>query len=305
MSRRSATIVGLGAAAGVAALGLVRHRRVHDELATLSGGERTKLETSDGAVLDVHIAGAGSTVVLSHCWTGDMRIWEPVAARLVADGHRVVRYDQRGHASSTVGSAGCDVERLGDDLHELLQHYDVRDAVIAGHSMGGMTTQAFAIDHPEALAERVRALVLVATASGDLARLPLARFAPHVVASPLVQRAVASRRGSVLVRGALGKGASRHAVALTRDTFVATAPSVRLAQLNALSKLDLLEGRKTISVPTTVVVGTRDTMTPPGLARGMAAAIPGARLVTIAGAGHMLPLEATDQIAALIEEAAR
>ncbi|MEO7555688.1 MAG: alpha/beta hydrolase, partial [Acidimicrobiales bacterium] len=55
-----------------------------------------------------------------------------------------------------------------------------------------------------------------------------------------------------------------------------------------------------IAVPTTVVVGTLDVVTPIWSAKDIAAGIPGARLVTIAGAGHMLPLEAIDQVSDLI-----
>ncbi|HEX7443487.1 MAG TPA: alpha/beta fold hydrolase, partial [Acidimicrobiales bacterium] len=71
----------------------------------LPDGERTTITTPDGAELAVTVAGpdAGPTVVLSHCWTGDQRIWAPVARRLVDQGHRVVLYDQRGHGGSTIG----------------------------------------------------------------------------------------------------------------------------------------------------------------------------------------------------------
>lgn len=302
MKRRTITAIGLATVAGVVAADAARRRRaVHEPLAVVSGGELSKVETSDGAVLTVHIAGDGpETVVLSHCWTGDMRIWEPVAARLIGDGHRVVRYDQRGHGASTVGSDGCGVSRLGQDLREVLEAVDVRNAVLAGHSMGGMTAQAFVIDHPEVAAERIRGLVLVATASGGIAALPTTRIVPAVVGSPAIERLLRSRRGQVFVRGALGKGASPHAVALTRDTFVATAGYVRRNQFVALSEMDLLESRHSINVPTTVVVGTRDTLTPPAWAKGIATAIPGAQLVTVPGAGHMLPLEATELVADLI-----
>ncbi len=106
------------------------------------------------------------------------------------------------------------------------------------------------------------------------------------------------------MRSALGKHASPEAVKLTRDTFVATPPDVRLAHFHAMGAMDLVESRRAISMPTTVVVGTRDTLTPPVHARGIAEAVAGARLVVVPGAGHMLPLEATALVTQLIEEAA-
>ena len=120
--------------------------------------ERT-VTTDDGAELVVYVAGPakGPTVVLPHCWTGTKEIWAPVARRLVAAGHRVVLYDQRGHGrlDARVGTDGrrsarartssrCSTRSSGDDL------------VLAGHSMGGMTIQALATNHPEVVRDRVR-----------------------------------------------------------------------------------------------------------------------------------------------------
>ncbi|MEO7555770.1 MAG: alpha/beta fold hydrolase, partial [Acidimicrobiales bacterium] len=254
MNPRRAALLGVGAAAGAAALIAARARQIdRSPLATLAGGERLKVETSDGAVLEVHIAGSGPTVVLSHCWTGDMRIWEPVAVSLVDRGFRVVRYDHRGHGASTVGSGGNLVERLGTDLAELLIGLDARDAVVAGHSMGGMTAQAFAIDHPDVAAERVRALVLVATASRNTQLPGLRRAASFVLTSPAIEHALRSRFGHSLLRGVLGRAATPAAVRATRDSFVATAPEVRLSQGLSLLDLDLRESRARIAVPTTGV----------------------------------------------------
>src|SRR5436305_11221606 len=70
-------------------------------------GEEIIVPTRDGAELStILIGGRGrraATFVLSHCWTGDRRVWGPVAQRLADEGHRVVLYDQRGHGRSTVG----------------------------------------------------------------------------------------------------------------------------------------------------------------------------------------------------------
>jgi pimeloyl-ACP methyl ester carboxylesterase len=197
------------------------------------------------------------------------------------------------------------IARLGQDLCEVLEHVDVHDAVLAGHSMGGMTAQAFAIEHPDAFRARIRALVLVSTSSAGIGELALARLAPRVIALPIVNRLLGAPGGHVLVRGALGQGANPHAVALTRDTFLATTPDVRLSHLAAMGAMDLREGRAAIAVPTTVVVGSRDALTPPHMSREIAGDIAGAQLVEVPGGGHMLPLEAIELLVDLIQEAAR
>jgi pimeloyl-ACP methyl ester carboxylesterase len=310
--RRTAVAAGLAAVgAGAAAVVAARRRRaVDDAIPALEGGTETTVVTTDGAALHVHVAGPEEpdrpTVVLSHCWTGNMDTWAPVAARLVEDGYRVVRYDHRGHGRSTAPEAEVDVSRLGADLCEVLEAVDARDAVLAGHSMGGMTAMAFAVDHPDVARERLRALVLVATSSGALARVPMsARVAPAVVASPVVERVLGSRPGHVLVRGVHGRHAGRAALLASRDAFVATAATVRASHLRALLGMDLRDRIRSIGLPTTVVVGSRDLMTPPSHARAIAAAIPGARLVVVKGAGHMLPYEATAEVADAIAAAHR
>ncbi|MDQ1567347.1 MAG: hypothetical protein QOF96_2227, partial [Actinomycetota bacterium] len=98
----AAVIAGAAVAAVAAVAAGRRWRAAEDPCATtvldLEGARAFKVERPDGAVLDGVVIGPGSgaTIVLSHCWTGTRATWEPVAARLVAAGCRVVLYDQRG-----------------------------------------------------------------------------------------------------------------------------------------------------------------------------------------------------------------
>ena len=304
---RTRTTLLLGAtAAGATLVGalVVRSRRLDRTLLeAVDAGEHLEVTTSDGATLVVDVLGPadGPTVVLAHCWGGHVDNWSLVARPLLDQGHRVVRWHQRGHGPSTVGDEGFGIERFGTDLAEVLEAVDARDAVVAGHSLGGMTVQAFAIGHPEVAAERTRGLVLVATAAGGLASTPIGRSTDSLTQiGPLLDRALASRYGHVLVRGTLGKGASHAAVRATRDHFVGTPFSTRHGILLGIKAMDLHEAGAGIDVSTTVVVGSRDPLTPPAFSRRMAAAIPEARLVELRGRGHMLPLEAPDEIVEII-----
>jgi pimeloyl-ACP methyl ester carboxylesterase len=260
------------------------------------------VSTRDGANLAVWDVGEGPTVVLPHCWGCSHKIWVPVARRLVETGHRVVLYDQRGHWESTRGTAPLTVEILADDLRAVLEAREVHDAVLAGHSMGGMTIMSLATHHPEVLRQRAKALVLVSTSAMSVASGPAtaAQVAAAFMASPVVSRSLSSPYGRRFVRGAFGDDAKYAHMDLTRKLFGDCDPKVRGGFLKALSTLNLLEGIATIDLPTTVLVGTLDQLAPPRLADQMIATIPGARLVTLEGQGHMLPLEdpasVTDEI---------
>lgn len=303
--RRGLLALGLGAAAAGAAA-LAYRKADRSPWPDYSEGERRKVETSDSAVLLVDVAGPadGPTVVLAHCWGGDPQNWEAVAAALVGRGHRVVRWHQRGHGPSTAGSEGFSIDRFGDDLAEIVTQLDLHDVVLAGHSLGGMTAQAFVIRHPELAVGRVHALLLVATAAGGLGATPLGRGKDALVKNvALLDRALAGPYGHLLVRNALGRGATPAMVRATRDHFVGTPAATRGGIAEAMVAMDYREGGRAITIPTTVVVGTRDALTPVKHSRALAAAIPGARLEVLPGLGHMLPFECPDRLVALIEEA--
>jgi pimeloyl-ACP methyl ester carboxylesterase len=293
-----------GAAAGVAA-GVRADRKWRaaddpvgpDEL-TLPDGKPLTVHTDDGAALAATVMGEGPMVVLAHGWTLGQSVWAPVAHRLVARGHTVVVYDQRGHGESTTGSEGFSIDRLGHDLAAVLEAVDARDADVAGHSMGGMTLQAMTLHRPDVVGERVARVVLVSTASHGLGRGSLPdRVAARVIASPLIDRAMRTRRGHALTRGTVGRTVRHAHVAATRDFFVATAPATRGRLLTAMTAMDL-SALTSVDVPVTVVVGTHDQLTPLRLGRELAQRL-GAELVVLPDAGHMLMYEEPDRIAEL------
>ncbi|HEX4433459.1 MAG TPA: alpha/beta fold hydrolase [Acidimicrobiales bacterium] len=282
--------------------------RVDDGRRALGWGEGVNrpdhviVRTPDGAELAVwDLAGDGPdapVVVLPHCWGCSHEIWLPVARRLREQGARVVLYDQRGHGASTRGTAPLSIETLAHDLTEVLDATDVHNAVLAGHSMGGMTIMSLATHRPDVFKERAKATVLVATAATSLGDRSArsARVASTMVASPIVSRAMQSRNGHVLVRSAFGENPVRSHMDLTRDLFGGCHGTVRGDFLRSISTMDLLEGVATMQVPTTVMVGTRDALTLPKKADQIVATVPGARLVTLQNRGHMLPLEDPDAV---------
>jgi pimeloyl-ACP methyl ester carboxylesterase len=325
-SRHRSRILLVGAALAAAGAAGVSYKRlaaqralvdVDDGPLALGWGEGVErpdhaiVRTADGAQLAVwDLAGHGPdapVVVLPHCWGCSHEVWLPVARRLREQGFRVVLYDQRGHGISTRGTAPLTIETLAHDLTAVLDTTDVRDVVLAGHSMGGMTIMSLATHRPDVLKERAKATVLVSTAATSLGDRSArgARVASAMVASPVVTRVVQSKNGHVFVRSAFGENPVRSHVDLTRGLFGSCHGTVRGDFLLSISMMDLLDGAATMDVPTTVMVGTRDALTLPKKADQIVATVPGARLITLPNRGHMLPLEDPDAVTDEIVRAAK
>jgi len=80
--------------------------------------------------------GAGQPVVLIHGYPLSGRAWDKQVPVLLDAGHRVITYDRRGFGKSSQPASGYDYDTFAADLHALMEHLDLRDAILAGHSMG-------------------------------------------------------------------------------------------------------------------------------------------------------------------------
>ncbi|MFZ3581132.1 alpha/beta fold hydrolase [Loktanella sp. DJP18] len=95
------------------------------------------IETRDGTSLQVNDWGQGQPVVLIHGWPLNADSWEYQSVKLAEAGYRVVAYDRRGFGRSEQPFGGYDYDTLSDDLADVIAALHLKDAVIAGFSMGG------------------------------------------------------------------------------------------------------------------------------------------------------------------------
>lgn len=249
-------------------------------------------------------AGDGPTVVLVHGYCGGHDDWSGVAERLVPS-HRVLLIDLPGHgdAGAVTGMAG--IEDVGSVIETALHTLEVRDAVVVGHSLGGIGLLDLARRRPASLAEHARGIVLVSTSATPWRpnEVTTVLLGSHPLARPFLKVPVLGR--AALRATAFHGGASIDDVDHIRRTWESTPYRTRWAYAAGLSvPRDLREGLEALTIPTVVVTGAEDRLTPPDRARLIAERIPGARLEIVAAAGHAIPVERPDAIAAAIESLA-
>ncbi len=273
----------------------------------------------DGVRLNVEIHGPDDpglpTVVLIHGWTCSIPFWAPVIAALAGE-LRLVVYDQRGHGASGTPAAGqYGSEALAHDLASVLDAVlaDGQQAVLAGHSMGGMTVMAAA--QRESVISRASGVLLASTGfaalSAEALVLPV-RSLPRLsaqlhrmmltVPAPMGGSTRASR---VLLRYLTLGPASKDLAAHNAAIICACDRRVRAAWGRVLARLDLTDALASIDVPAHVLVGSHDRLTPPVHARRIASRLPRCEgLTELPGIGHMTPLEAPHAVAGAIRRLA-
>jgi pimeloyl-ACP methyl ester carboxylesterase len=330
MLRRRTIALGL-AGAGLGALAgfdvLDRRRIAADPVGPLlfdhPPGREVAVTGADGTRLHVEVFGPEDAppVVLVHGWTCALRFWRRQIRELMAD-HRVIAYDLRGHGRSGTPEGGdWSPDALADDLQAVLEQTipDGRQALVVGHSLGAMTVVAWAGRHPDAVRERAGAAALLNTGIGDLVSEALLIRAPDALsgvnqavgslllgaAAPMPSRpAPISHR---LVRYiALSRTASPAEVRFCEDLVLNCHPRVRASFGRELTRLDLREAVASLTVPTLVVAGRADRLTPPPHAHGLADTLPDCVGLLELEGGHMGPIERAEQVTdALRDLAAR
>ena len=227
-----------------------------------------------------------TALLLVHGFPLDRRLW---AAQVdpFANMTRVISPDLRGHGRSQVVPGPFTMEQHADDLAALLDHLKVRQTVVAGLSMGGYVAFAFWRRYPK----RVRGLILADTraepdgaaaqAGRDAAMVTVQQTGAAAYADEMLPRLLApASQADVKIVGAARKMMAEQPV----EGIVGALGGLR-------DRADSRPTLPTIAVPTLVIAGEADAITPPADAQAMAAAIPGARFVVIPKAGHLSPLE--------------
>ena len=341
----------LGAAGGLVAAWVAQHRAVQRSAEAARQGEdaeglvlptdlvRHDIAGDDGGTIHVVERGQGPTLLLLHGFMLSSDLWVHQLLDLSAR-HRVVAVDLRGHGRSVAGrdgfrapgevgdpaqlretaptaSAGRGapaIVRLATDVRAVIEALDLRDALLVGHSMGGMVALQLlqGMAEPERRA-RLRGVVLVSTTAGPYSTMPgWSRMT--TLTAPAMARAllVAERVGATtlpaedlrwwMTRIGFGPEPVPAQVRFTEQLHRSAPQGTMSALLASLALFDLSAGLPELDLPALVVVGSRDRLTSVRLARRMAEALPRAELVELPRCGHMPMLERRHEFSRLLEE---
>lgn len=235
--------------------------------------------------------GKGIPLVLIHGFPVDSRMWNGQIDAL-ADRARVIAVDLPGFGQSP-SEEPFTIESAADGLHELLSGRDALPCILAGLSMGGYIALAYANRHPGDL----RGLILIDTkAAADTDEQKQTRDRMIELTRTSGAKAVAERMLPKML--AEDSPRNRPAVARALREMMESCPPLTIEHALAAmrDRPDRTEELAAIRVPTLLIFGDGDSITPVSVGRQMRERIPDAEPAVIRGAGHMSPMEQPAQV---------
>ncbi|HSD09444.1 MAG TPA: alpha/beta fold hydrolase [Candidatus Binatia bacterium] len=238
---------------------------------------------NDGARIYWEEHGEGEPVLLIMGLGATLDLWYRLLPELSAS-HRAILLDNRGVGRSAVPDPPYSIPQMADDAAAVLDAAAVDTAHVIGASMGGVIAQELALRHPN----RIRSLVLACTTCGGPDAVP----AEPEIRDALVNRATMTPEEGIraLVPFTYHPDTPRSRVEEDLEIRLRRYPSTKgyLAQLQAVLGYETYGRLGAVRVPTLVLHGEDDQLVPAGNARDLARRIPGARLVLIPSASHIL-----------------
>ncbi len=240
-------------------------------------------------------AGDGSPVICLHGVGGAAESFRPQLAGL--PGHRVIAWNMPGYGASKAFAAAYSFAALSDALSSLIAELGLSAVHLVGHSIGGMIALDYALGHPA----QATTLTLIGTTPRFGGRdesfkdaFLKARLGPLDAGQNMADMAAGSAPGLV------GPDASAALIAEVATAMSHVLEPTWRGILAALVTFDRFGDLGRLSLPTCVIAGSHDRNAPPGTMREMADRIRGAEFHEIDRAGHMINLEAPDQVNAII-----
>ena len=226
-------------------------------------------------------------VILIHGAGGFHLSWPPHIRRM--ENYPVYALDLNGHGESMNG-VRTTIEEHSRDVLRLIRSLGLKQAILAGHSMGGAVALTIAVEQPRLLS----GLILISTGAKLRVASTLLEAASRKETFPQAVESV--------IQNSFSQNADSRIRELTRQRMLLTNPSTLHADLLACQAFNALDALPHVSVPTLILCGSEDVMTPPRLSRALYEKIAGSQFELVPNAGHMLMLERPAALKGFLEE---
>jgi non-heme chloroperoxidase len=262
----------------------------------------TTVTTKDGTEIYYKDWGAGQPVVFSHGWPLSSEAWASQMLFLAQNGYRVIAHDRRGHGRSSQNSSGNDMNTYADDLAAVINHLDLKNAVLVGHSTGGGEVTRYIGRHGT---KRVEKVVLIAAVP------------PHLLKSAANPEGIPIAVFDGL-RASIAKDPSQFWKDFAMTFYGANRPGAKVSQgildqfwlwtmqgslksmyecVTAFSETDFTEDLKKFDVPTLLLHGEDDQIVPVTISsKKSVKLIRGAQEVYYPGGAHGITATQPDQV---------
>ena len=241
--------------------------------------------TSHGNQIAYSVEGDGPWLTLSHSLASNMSMWNPQMA-LLTKYFKVLRFDTRGHGSSSAPSDPYTLDDLAQDSYDVFEALGIKRTHWLGLSMGGMIGQTLILKHPQLFAS----LVLADTTSK---RPDNARQMWGERIAQAKSEGMSAMVGSTLKRWFDDDFRKNNPVIIQEiaEGIATTSVNGFCGCCEAISHINTFDRLNEITCPTLIMVGERDHGTPPHMARSMKEKMPNAQFHEIPNAGHISNIE--------------
>jgi len=226
-------------------------------------------------------------VILIHGAGGNHLSWPPQIRRLA--GETMYALDLPGHGQSE-GTGRQSVEAYADDVNLFMQSLKIRSAVIVGISMGSAVALTLALKYPK----KVKALALL----GSGAKLRVAQTVLETAGNPNTFEAAVD----TINTNCFSDSAQQNIIQLSKQSMLKIRPPVLLGDFLACNEFNVIDQLEKITIPTTIICGAEDKMTPSKFSEFLHAGIAKSTLHILEHAGHMVMLEQPDVVADLLKQ---
>lgn len=237
--------------------------------------------------------GTEAPLIFLHGLMGSSENWKPQVDHL-KDKRRVIAVDLRGHGQSDKPRGNYSIKRFSEDLFSFVKELGIENAVIAGHSMGGIIALRFALDHQEI----VEKLILIDSG----ARTPFGKKLLVSVSKIILQISYKAFVKIYLSGYTFPKDYSESKIREAQERVLKIPKYVVNSCFSAVKEFDVTSELGNIIVPTLIIHGSDDKQQPLSQAKYMKERIPNSELVVLEGVGHATIVETPERVGKAIEK---